>query len=175
MLALALLAPATARAQGGPPLITDDPDTPGPGHWEINLAASRETNQSGTTVESLADINVGVGRRLQLKLEAPWAAFSPVGSARVSGPGDAIAGVKWRFLGEEGQRISWAVYPQYQFNLSSASAQKGLVSKGHRLLLATELTLEIHRAELNLDWRSVPLFVRHRSLQSHSSTESRAS
>ena len=61
------MAPALV-AQGGPPLITDDPDTPGPGHWEINLAASRETNQSGTTVESLADINVGVGRRLQLLL-----------------------------------------------------------------------------------------------------------
>jgi hypothetical protein len=30
--------PAPAFAQGGPPLITDDPDTPGPGHWEINIA-----------------------------------------------------------------------------------------------------------------------------------------
>jgi len=31
--------PLLARAQGGPPMVTDDPDTPGDGHWEINLAA----------------------------------------------------------------------------------------------------------------------------------------
>ncbi|HEV8340017.1 MAG TPA: hypothetical protein VGR25_10245, partial [bacterium] len=39
-LALAALAagvPRPAHAQGGPPLITDDPDTPGPGYWEVNL------------------------------------------------------------------------------------------------------------------------------------------
>jgi len=36
---LILLVPARAFGQGGPPLITDDPDTPGPGYWEINLAA----------------------------------------------------------------------------------------------------------------------------------------
>src|SRR5437588_11167064 len=87
------LCASPARAQGGPPLITDDPDTPGPGHWEINLAASRETNQDGTRDESLADINFGVGGRLPLKLEAPWAGFGAVGSARVSVPGVAISGV----------------------------------------------------------------------------------
>lgn len=27
----------TILMQGGPPLITDDPDTPGNRHWEINL------------------------------------------------------------------------------------------------------------------------------------------
>src|SRR5437868_3985076 len=37
MLATAWLPPQT-YAQGGPPLLTDDPDTPGPGFWEINLA-----------------------------------------------------------------------------------------------------------------------------------------
>lgn len=30
-------APRDASAQGGPPLITDDPDTPGPRHWELNI------------------------------------------------------------------------------------------------------------------------------------------
>ncbi|MFT3792165.1 MAG: hypothetical protein QM741_14065 [Rudaea sp.] len=28
-----------AAAQGGPPLVTDDPGTPGNGKWEINLAS----------------------------------------------------------------------------------------------------------------------------------------
>jgi hypothetical protein len=33
----ALLSAGAARAQGGPPFITDDPGTPGNRHWEINL------------------------------------------------------------------------------------------------------------------------------------------
>jgi len=31
-----------ARAQGGPPMITDDPGTPGNGKFEINLAGAFE-------------------------------------------------------------------------------------------------------------------------------------
>jgi len=27
-----------ANAPGGPPWLTDDPDTPGPNHWEMNVA-----------------------------------------------------------------------------------------------------------------------------------------
>jgi hypothetical protein len=41
ILALALtLGSRPLFAQGGPPLLTDDPDTPGPRHWEINLSLS---------------------------------------------------------------------------------------------------------------------------------------
>jgi hypothetical protein len=36
------LASTPLRAQGGPPLITDDPDTPGPRHWEINVSFFRQ-------------------------------------------------------------------------------------------------------------------------------------
>jgi hypothetical protein len=57
-----LLGPASARAQAGPPLITDDPDTPGPGYWGINIATILSTAADGTEFEaSLADINYGVG------------------------------------------------------------------------------------------------------------------
>src|SRR5204863_428992 len=43
--------PAPAVAQGGPPLITDDPDTPGPGHWEINIAALMAKTRAQRRVE----------------------------------------------------------------------------------------------------------------------------
>jgi hypothetical protein len=56
--------PAPVLAQGGPPLITDDPDTHGPGHWEINIAALREKTHSERRVEvPRVDLNDGVGRR----------------------------------------------------------------------------------------------------------------
>lgn len=44
---LALILGLTAhqtRAQGGPPMITDDPGTPGSGRFEINLAVALEAS-----------------------------------------------------------------------------------------------------------------------------------
>lgn len=142
---------APVVAQGGPPLITDDPDTPGPGHWELNLLIQHERTHTDRSDEPLIDLNYGVGRRIQLKLEAPWVIQREDGSQTLTGPGNAVAGVKWRFLGEEEQLVAWAIYPQYEFNVGSASVQKGLVPEGHRLSLPSELTLEIRRAEVNLE------------------------
>ena len=63
----------TSTLNAGPPLITDDPDTPGPNHWEINLAATMEKFDSDWGWElPLLDINYGVGERIQLKFEIPW-------------------------------------------------------------------------------------------------------
>ena len=36
------LGASEALGQGGPPMITDDPGTPGNGKWEINLAIAFE-------------------------------------------------------------------------------------------------------------------------------------
>src|SRR5262249_57920992 len=93
---LMLAASASTFAQGGPPLITDDPDTPGPRHWEINLSMFRErTSHERVTEEPRLDLNYGVGRRIQLKLEAPWIGMTTA-NGRANGLGDATAGVKWR-------------------------------------------------------------------------------
>ena len=35
-----LLAARESLAQGGPPMVTDDPETPGDGKWEIRLLAT---------------------------------------------------------------------------------------------------------------------------------------
>src|SRR4051794_37439935 len=60
-------------AQGGPPMITDDPGTPGDGHWEINVALTTERRPGERVTEMpLVDINYGIGDRLQLKYEAAW-------------------------------------------------------------------------------------------------------
>ena len=147
---LVLLAPPSAWAQGGPPLITDDPDTPGPGYWEINLSAFFEKNRLEQRFDvPRLDLNYGVGRRIQLKYEMPWLAARQPGQPTRSGAGDSVAGVKWRFLGEEGKRVAWAVYPQLEFNTDHASVAKGLVERGRQLLLPTEITLELAHVEIN--------------------------
>ena len=50
----------------------DDPDTPGPGYWEINLPQSRRNRRWGAQRAVAEHINYGVGERIQLKFEIPW-------------------------------------------------------------------------------------------------------
>jgi hypothetical protein len=65
--------PGAASAQGGPPLMTDDPDTPGPGYWEINLAVLLQKSHGEQRLDlPRLDVNYGVGERIQLKFEMPW-------------------------------------------------------------------------------------------------------
>jgi hypothetical protein len=102
-----------ARAEGGPPLLTDDPGTVEPGHWEINLAWTAERSADAKYDEApLADFNYGLNDTTQLKLEMPWAVETGRGT---NGFGPAIAGVKWRFVdqGEHGWLVS--TYPQVAF------------------------------------------------------------
>ena len=111
--AVVALGVAGARAEGGPPLLTDDPGTVEPGRWEINLAWTTERSAAAKYDEApLADINYGLDDTTQLKLEIPWVADTGRGT---NGFGAAIAGVKWRFLdgGEHGWLVS--TYPQVEF------------------------------------------------------------
>ena len=51
--ALALLvSPGIAAAQGGPPLLTDDPGTPGASRWEINAATLVEASDDARLFEA---------------------------------------------------------------------------------------------------------------------------
>ena len=144
------LTAARALAQGGPPLLTDDPDTPGPGRWEINIASELEKSRSDRRVEApSADINFGVGHRIQLKGEVPWVMGGAAGEPLQHGLGNSVFGVKWRFLGQEGRRIAWSVYPQVGFNTDHALAEHDLVDVGRQLILPTELTVEMGRVEVN--------------------------
>jgi hypothetical protein len=102
-----------ASAEGGPPLLTDDPGTPGDGNWEINLSWTSERNSDSTQhALPLADINYGAGERVQLNFQIPWLVESGSGN---NGFGDAQVGVKWRFFdqGEHGWQLG--TYPQINF------------------------------------------------------------
>jgi hypothetical protein len=98
-----------ARAQGGPPFRTDDPETPGNRHLEINFGWIGDRNPgAGAYQVPDFDVNYGLGDRLQLKYEIPIAidetrpqlagAASPAGSGQViGGLGESLLGIKWRF------------------------------------------------------------------------------
>jgi hypothetical protein len=110
---LFVLLPSTlatvARAQGGPPFRTDDPDTPGNKHWEINFGwIGDRSPEAGAYQVPDFDINYGLGDRLQLKYEIPIAIEEtralpatpgqPATQGQViGGIGESLLGIKWRF------------------------------------------------------------------------------
>jgi len=132
---LLVLAPACAFA--GPPLLTNDPGTPGPGRWEINVGFTVEKRLGETVYQTqILDMNYGIGERVQLTLEVPWLVLSPKGEKTKNGLGNSSAGVKWRFLDEATQLFSVSVFPQIEFNNPGSSASdRGLVDKGTTFLL----------------------------------------
>src|SRR6266446_5335818 len=94
-----LVASEAAFAQGGPPLVTDDPETPVDGHWEINLATiGSHTSGRWAIAAPDADINYGWGEHVQLKLDIPWLFVHEAGQPWKSGLGAPDVGVKWRFI-----------------------------------------------------------------------------
>jgi hypothetical protein len=106
---LPLLLVANAGAQGGPPFRTDDPETPGNRHWEINFGWIGDRNPaSGEYQVPDFDINYGLGDRIQLKYEIPIAIEETrpqpatptepaVSGSVIGGLGESLLGIKWRF------------------------------------------------------------------------------
>jgi hypothetical protein len=98
-----------SRAQGGPPFRTDDPETPGNKHWEINFGWIGDRNPAaGAYQVPDFDFNYGLGDRIQLKYELPIAIeetrpqpATPSESAApgqvIGGLGESLLGIKWRF------------------------------------------------------------------------------
>jgi hypothetical protein len=97
------------HGQGGPPFRTDDPETPGNKHWEINFGWIGDRNPAAGAYQIPDfDINYGLGDRIQLKYEIPIAieetrqlpatATTPAQPGQViGGLGESLLGIKWRF------------------------------------------------------------------------------
>jgi len=144
--------PRQAVAQAGPPLLTDDPDTPGNGHWEINVAWTLSQNRSSRLFGTpLLDINYGLGQRLQLKAEVPWLILKEQQTDTQSGIGSTNLGLKWRFLdhGEHGFKMS--TYPQLEIRTSASSVRRGLIEQGAELRLPIEMSRELGRITIDAE------------------------
>lgn len=154
VLILAAVLPSTPSwAAGGPPMITDDPGTPGDGHWEINVAALSSHDAGTTTYQlPLVDVNYGIGDSIQLKFEMPWLLQDESSGVSRSGVGDALAGVKWRFydVGENAWQIS--TYPQVEFGFPrSNSTHNDLSDNGTSFLLPVEFEHGFEGFDVNFE------------------------
>lgn len=135
-------------------MITDDTETVPQGHWEINSAFTIE-RVSGARICGipLLDINYGTSRNTQLKLEIPWIAFKQDGQPSESGIGNTNIGCRWRFLDQgKSSRFSVSMYPQFEFNTSSSSVDKGLVDPGPEFLFPIQWQTESGRFRIGGDF-----------------------
>jgi len=157
LLALILTAWAASASgafgQGGPPMITDDPGTPGDGHWEINVATTVERRPGERVNEMpLLDLNYGIGDRVQLKYEGSWLVRKAAGEPSVSGLSDSLMGVKWRFYDAGEHQLAVSTYPQLGFaNPGSRSADRGLTEGDTTLLLPLEFQKDLGLLEWNAE------------------------
>jgi len=143
---------APVFAQGGPPLITNDPGTPGNGKWEINIGVM-QVLRSGTNVLQVPqiDLNYGLGDRIQLTYEVPFVWQSATGQPNATGWSNGFPGVKWRFFdrGDDGWNIS--TFPQVEIRGPTGSVKTGIADGGTRLLLPVEVSHPIGPLEVNFE------------------------
>jgi hypothetical protein len=147
----------TIPALAGPPLETDDPDTPDDGHWEVNLATTLEKRGDLRELTPLLDINYGYGGRIQFKIKPRFVVLDSSGNSTRTGAGNIQLGVKWRFLDEDTNGIAMSIYPQADLNPPSRSVERGLVSDGSEWFLPLEIARTLGRtrlySEIGFNWR----------------------
>ena len=150
---------SVARAQGGPPFITDDPGTPGNHHWEINFGWIADHNPGNAYYETPdIDMNYGWGDRIQLKYELPMAVATDPNSTTRAGLGESLLGVKWRPYehhragepkSDENMDFSIGTYPQASINNPTSAVRRGIVENGPQYYLPMEFTAKLGPIEFD--------------------------
>ncbi len=143
--------PSVVHAQGAPPLLTNDPGTPGNGNWEINLGVMQTLRQHQDVFQvPQIDINFGLGDRIQLTYEIPFVLQNATAQPAQTGWSNAFIGLKWRFVDDKG---GWSVstFPQLQPPGRGASIRAGIATNGTRLLLPVEISKSVGPVNLGLE------------------------
>ena len=137
-------------------MITDDPGTPGPGKWEINLAIAFEHRPNETAWDLPAiDLNYGVGERIQLTLQTAPVLLKRSDRGPIGGLGGTEAALKWRFLDEEKDGISISTFPRVIFNVLQSAVRRGLAEDGTRAQLPVQVAKTFGIFDLDFEWGPV--------------------
>jgi hypothetical protein len=140
------------HAQGGPPFLTNDPGTPGPANWEINVGSMQTVARGSASYQvPQVDLNFGLGDTVQLTYEIPFVLDSGSGQPLRGGWGNGFPGIKWRFLdqGQDGWQMS--VFPQVQTGVSRSAQDRGIGGEGPRYLLPVEITRKIGPLDVDFE------------------------
>ncbi len=132
-LVLCLIELKPVLGQGGPPMITDDPGTPGNGKWENNIAIAFSHVPNEWSIDAPGiDLNYGLGDQIQLTLQGGPAVIKRSDHGLIGGLVGTEAAVKWRFLDEEKSGFDVSMFPRIIFNITQSSVRRGLSEDGTR-------------------------------------------
>jgi hypothetical protein len=155
-LAIAIFFACAARvafAQGGPPMITDDPGTPGNGKWENNFAIAFEHRPNEWLIDAPAiDLNYGVGDHIQLTLQTSLTILKRSDYGAIAGIGGSEAAVKWRFLDEERSGFDMSMFPRIIFNVTQSSVHRGLSEDGTRFQIPFQVAKKVGPVGLDFEF-----------------------
>lgn len=139
-----LLLLGNVYAAGGPPMMTDDPETPGDRNLEINIASTGDLRGSVQRYEfPIIDINYGVGENIQLKIESPYVSLFGDDHVHTKGIGNTTVGIKWRFFENSSNDLLISTYPQYTFTPLRKSLDNGISELDQALFLPIEISKKI--------------------------------
>jgi hypothetical protein len=143
--------PAMVHAQGAPPLLTNDPGTPGNGSWEINLGVLPVVRQHQDAFQvPQIDVNFGLGDRIQLTYEIPFVLQNQTGQPAQTEWSNNTLGLKWRFL-DDTHGWSASIFPQLEPPGLGAAVKIGIATSGTRLLLPVEITKSVGPINLGFE------------------------
>ena len=149
---LFFFAAANALAQGGPPYYTNDPGTPGPFDWEINIGFMpflySDQSVSHTTD---VDINFGVGERIQLTYENAWLRVKNPSAPTAYGLGQSNPGVKWRFYDAGKSGLSVSIFPQFFLNNPNDEVHRGITPASESFLLPVEFSRKVGPVDVDYE------------------------
>jgi hypothetical protein len=152
------------RAQGGPPILTNDTVTPGNTNWENNLGVMPILRKRSNIFQvPQIDLNFGIGSRLQLTYEVPFDLQIGTGNRNQTGWSNGLVGLKWRFLHD---RDGWSIstFPQLEIQGPTGAVRSGIAEGGTRLLLPIEVTKTVGPVKLNFE---AGYYIPLKSPQSH--------
>ena len=139
--------------QGGPPMITDDPGTPGNGKWENNFAITFEYRPGETAYDvPEIDLNYGVGDHIQLTLQTAPVLLKRSGQGLIGGWGGTEAAAKWRFLDEATSGVDMSMFPRVLFNVSQSSVRRGLAEDGTRFQIPFQIAKTFGRLRVDAEF-----------------------
>jgi len=142
-----------AFGQGGPPMITDDPGTPGNGKWENNFAIIFEHRPNETSIDvPEIDLNYGVGEHIQLTLQNAPVLLKRSGHGLIGGLGSTEAAVKWRFLDQATSGFDMSMFPRIIFNIEQSSVRRGIAEDGTRFQIPFQAAKAFGRLHLDAEF-----------------------
>ena len=142
-----------AFGQGGPPMITDDPGTPGNGKWENNFAIIFEHRPNETPIDLPdIDLNYGIGEHIQLTLQTAPVLLKRSDHGLIGGLGGTEAAVKWRFFDEATTGLDMSMFPRVIFNVSHSSVRRGLADDGARFQIPFQAAKAFGRLHVDAEF-----------------------